>query len=229
MEYIIEGLIFLFGLAVGYLSAYAKEKGKNMALKEDIGKLEEEKQEVQIKYTREIEDLKKNNTLEVELRKNKYQDKKDQFSKFFTLLDEFNNKSNAIFTEKFMPIFSEYMASSVNDDENTHNKAFDKFNKNIMNLFNELNQEYLKLTTESNSIKLISSPQIDTLLEQLNAKVSEGISAAQNMFILMATPEFLEDQTILDPLKENADVQGNEVINIKEELKKQMKIELDKI
>ena len=86
MEYIIGLISFLLGIASGYFIAYGKEKGKNRALKEDIESLEDQKQQVQIKYTRELEDLKKNNALNIELRKHKYEEKKIQFAKFFTLL-----------------------------------------------------------------------------------------------------------------------------------------------
>jgi len=207
----------------------AIEKGKNRALKEDLGKLEEQKQEVQIKFTREIEDLKKNNVLEVELRKHKYQEKKNQFAKFFTLLDEFNNKSTEIFMERFTPIFSRLMESSLVNDENNQSEARTEFNHGMMGLINELNQEYLKLTTETNSIRLISSAELDTLLDQLTKKVFEATDTTQNMMKLMASQSFWEDQSILEPLKQKAENQGNEVLIIRGELRKQMKLELDQI
>lgn len=229
MDYLIEGLIFLAGLAIGFLVSYTKEKGKNLALKEDIGKLEKEKQDVQIKYTREIEELKKNNTLEVELRKHKYQDKKNQFSKFFMLLDEFHNKSNAIFTDKFMQIFSDFMNPVLSDDDDISNEGIINFNKGVADIFNELNEELLKVTTETNSIRLVSSLEIDALLDELNIKISEATNTAQDMIKLMTTQEFLEDQATLEPLKGKAEQQGIEVINLRNEIKEQMKKELDEI
>lgn len=93
MEYIIELISFLLGVASEYFIAYGKEKGKNRALKEDIESLENQKQQVQIKYTREMEELKKDSAFEIELRKHKYGEKKNQFAKFFTLLDEFMPKA----------------------------------------------------------------------------------------------------------------------------------------
>ena len=45
----------------------------------------------------------------------------------------------------------------------------------------------------------------------------------------MASQEFLKDQTILDPLKQKAEIQGKEVLVIRDELRKQMKVELDRI
>lgn len=123
MEYIIGFLSFMCGIAIGYFTAYSKEKGKNRALREDISNLEDQKQKVQIKYMKEIEELKKENALNVELRKYKYQDKKEQFAKFFNLLDEFNKKSNEMFLQRFGTIFSNFMRH----DESNQSEAFVEF------------------------------------------------------------------------------------------------------
>ncbi|MCS6096806.1 hypothetical protein ACRN9J_02805 [Shewanella baltica] len=229
MEYIIGLILFLLGIAAGYFVAYGKEKGKNHALKEDIESLEEQKQQVQIKYTKEIEELKKNNVLDVELRKHRYEDKKNQFAKFFTLLDEFHAKSNEIFIERFGPIYSKFKENYLVDDVSTQNEAIAEFNQSMMALFGELHQEHLKLTTETNSIRLISSSVLDGLLDELTANVGEATNTAQEMLKMMASPEFLADQTILSPLQVNAEDQGQTIISIRDNIRKQMKVELDQI
>ena len=229
MEYIIGLITFLLGIAAGYFAAYGKEKGKNRALKEDIANLEEQKQQVQIKYTKEIEELKKNNVLNIELRKHKYEEKKNQFAKFFTLLDGFHAKSNEIFMERFGPIYSKFMKNYLVDDESNQNEALAEFNQGMMALFNELNQEHLKLTTETNSIRLISSSALDELLDKLTGNVGEATNTAQEMLKMMASPEFWADQTILSPLQTKAEEQGREVISIRDNIRKQMKFELDQI
>ncbi|KPZ70557.1 hypothetical protein AN394_02326 [Pseudoalteromonas sp. P1-26] len=229
MEYIIGLISFLLGIASGYFIAYGKEKGKNRALKEDIESLEDQKQQVQIKYTREIEELKKDNALNIELRKHKYEEKKNQFAKFFTLLDEFHAKSNEIFMERFGPIYSKFMENYLVDDESTQNEAIAEFNQGMMGLFGELNQEHLKLTTETNSIRLISSEILDGHLDQLTAKVGDATNTAQEMLKMMASPEFWADQTILSPLQIKAEEQGREIILIRDNIRKQMKGELDQI
>lgn len=229
MEYIVGLISFLLGIAAGYFAAYGKEKGKNRALKEDIENLEEQKQQVQVKYTKEIEELKKNNVLDVELRKHKYGEKKNQFAKFFTLLDEFHAKSNDIFLERFGPIHSKFMENCLVDDESTQSEAFAEFNQGMMALFGELHQEHLKLTTETNSIRLISSSVLDGLLDQLTANVGEATNTAQEMLRMMTSPEFRADQTILSPLQARAEEQGREIISIRDNIRKQMKVELDQI
>lgn len=229
MEYITLLISFFLGIAAGYFVAYGKEKGKNRALNEDIENLEEQKQQVQIKYTKEIEELKKNNALNIELRKHKYEEKKKQFSKFFTFLDEFHAKRNEIFIERFGPIHSKFMENYLVDDESTQNEAITEFNQGMIALFGELNQELLKLTTETNSIRLISSSALDGFLDELTANVGEATNTAHEMLKIMASPEFWADQTILSPLQEKAQEQGREIITIRDNIRKQMKIELNQI
>lgn len=79
---------FLLGFLVFYLTAYSKTKGKNKALKEDISKLEDEKQKIIAKYQAETESIKKQHTLDIEKRKFQYEDKRIQFQKYFSILDQ---------------------------------------------------------------------------------------------------------------------------------------------
>ncbi|MBS3798590.1 hypothetical protein [Pseudoalteromonas sp. BDTF-M6] len=229
MEYIIGFLSFLLGIAAGYFVAYGKEKGKNRALKEDIQNLEEQKQQVQIRFAKEVEELKKTNVLNIELRKHKYEEKKKQFAKFFTLLDEFHAKSNEIFMQRFGPIYSKFMESYLVGEDTIQNEAIAEFNKGMMALFGELNQEHLKLTTETNSIRLISSSMLDSLLDKLTANLGEATNTAQEVLRMMASPEFWADQSILLPLQAKAEDQGRAIILIREDICKQMKLELDEI
>ena len=69
MNFISLLLSFLFGILTMYLTAYTKEKGKVKALREDVAKIEDEKQKVISKYQKEIEDLKKFHSLDIEKRK----------------------------------------------------------------------------------------------------------------------------------------------------------------
>ena len=131
--------------------------------------------------------------------------------------------------ERFGPIYSRFMENYLVDDESTQNEAIAEFNQGMMGLFGELNQEHLKLTTETNSIRLISSEVLDGHLDQLTAKVGDATNTAQEMLKMMASPEFWADQTILSPLQIKAEEQGREIILIRDNIRKQMKGELDQI
>ncbi len=216
---------FLLGFLVFYLTAYSKTKGKNKALKEDISKLEDEKQKIIAKYQAETESIKKQHTLDIEKRKFQYEDKRIQFQKYFSILDQFHAKSNKIFTERLAPLMNEFMASSsATDDES--NKAF---NSGIQSLFNELYEEQIKISSETNSIRLISSPEIDELLVKLESAIKASTDDASNMLKFMATPEFMSDQTLLSPHQQKAEKSGASVLEYHKELRNRMKYELNEI
>jgi hypothetical protein len=117
IDVIINILSFGFGALVIYLTAYLKVKGKNKGLIEDISKLENEKQKIIAKYRVETEEVKKQHSLDIEKRKFQYEDKRAQFSKYFSLLDEFHSKCNAVFLDKFQPIMTEFLSGYLEEDE----------------------------------------------------------------------------------------------------------------
>jgi sensor histidine kinase YesM len=96
-----ELLYSVAGIALGflslYLTAYAKAKGKNQALEEDVSRLEDEKQGVIAKYQAELQELKRQHALDLEKRKYLYEEKRQQFTKFFAMLDEFELLSNLVY------------------------------------------------------------------------------------------------------------------------------------
>jgi len=93
---------FLLGMFVVYITAYTKAKGKNKALMEDNICLENDKQKIAVQHRNETEELKKQHSLDIEKRKYQYEEKRHQFSKYFKLLDEFNQRSNETFVEEFI-------------------------------------------------------------------------------------------------------------------------------
>lgn len=220
---------FILGMLVIYLTAYSKAKGRNKALQEDISRLEDEKQKIVAKYRAETEELKKQHALEIEKRKFKYEEKRAQFSKYFALLDEFHGKSNSLFTERFSPIMNQFLASYLSDDESVQQQAILEFNSEVQYVFNELYQEQLKVTSETNSIRLISSPELDNLLNELENTVKKATDEASEMLKFMATPEFWADQSLIKPYQEQAIKTGLEVQKLRDDLRNRMKAELDEI
>jgi len=212
-----------------YLTAYTKAKGKNHALKEDISKLEDEKQRTIAKYRDETEELKKQHSLEIEKRKYQYEDKRTQFTKYFSVFDQFQNKGHKLFTGRFTPIFSEYMAVCMEDDVEKQNIANIEFNHGIQSLFNELYDEQIKISNETNSIRLISSPDVDKLLDELESAVKLSTNQAGEMIKFMATPEFMNDQALIVPYQTEAEELGVLVLQCRDKLRNQMKLELNEI
>lgn len=220
---------FVFGILVLYLTAYSKAKGKNRALEEDVSRLEDEKQKIIAKYRAETEELKKQHSLEIEKRKYKYEDKRAQFTKYFSMLDQFHGKSHKIFTERFPPIMNEFLGSYLEDNEESKNNAIVVFNSGIQTLFHELYEEQIKISNETNSIRLISSTEIDKLLDELELAVKNSTDDAGEMMKFMGTPPFWTDQTLLSPYQRRAEESGALVLQCRDKLRSQMKYELDEI
>lgn len=203
---------FLLGMGALYLTAYSKTKGKNKALQEDVARLEDEKQKVVAKYRAEMEEIKKQHSLDIEKRKYIYDEKRQQFVKYFALLDEFHRKSNAIFTSQFQPIMSRFLASYLVEDQTIKNNAILEFNREVHLLFNQLYEDLLKVNSETNSIRLISSDTMDALLDNLEAAVKKSTDDATEMLKFMTTPEFWVDQSLIIPLQGKTEKSGQEVV-----------------
>lgn len=224
------GIISVLGsLGLVFFTAYMKEKGKNQGLKEDNKKLEDDKQKIIAKYQIEMEEIKKQHTLEIEKKKFQYQDKRTQFSKFFILLDEFNGKCNVKMMEEFQPIVNELYDSFKVDDEVIHREAYVKYTKKIVKLFFELNADHQKILTETNSIRLISSSKIDIHLNSLQLILKLATDKSLEMFQLMGTQDFWQDNSLSAPLLEKMAILGNQILACRNEIREQMKIELNEI
>lgn len=72
--YSVAGIIL--GFLSLYITAYAKAKGKNKALEENISRLEDEKQRVIAKYQSKLQELKRQHALDLEKRKYLYEEKR---------------------------------------------------------------------------------------------------------------------------------------------------------
>ncbi len=87
MVIIIIGLLFL------YLKTYISQKAKNKALRNE-----------NLTLTQQIEDIKKRHELDIARRKYQYESKKEQYLKFFQLIDSFTGKQNLSYINKMTPI-----------------------------------------------------------------------------------------------------------------------------
>ncbi|HHC7312177.1 TPA: hypothetical protein ACN30N_005145, partial [Vibrio campbellii] len=222
-------LAFLIGALSLYLTAYTKAKGANKALKEDISTLEALKQQIVATHSQELESVKKQHQLDIEKRKFKYEDKRAQFSKYFRLIDEFNSKCNSVFGERFPPMLRRLLAGQISGCQDTANQSLLDFNHEMMLLFNELNEEQLKVNTESNSIRLIATPELDTLLDDLSEQIKQSYEDSVAMLKFMGTREYILDNSLVKPFQDQVAISGTQALKAREALKQRMKFELDEI
>ncbi|MGH1374507.1 MAG: hypothetical protein ACRBBW_20895 [Cellvibrionaceae bacterium] len=229
MELIELILASLAGALALYLTAYTKTKGKNKALKEDLARLETEKQSVIAKYQAETEELKKTHALDIEKRKHQYSAKKEQFVHFFSKLDSYNDSARETTEQKFPVIFNEFMKAYVSGTEEDQARANEKFSIDMNELFTDLYRELVRVRNETNTIRMIASADMDALLDNLDSDVERATEDAKNTLGIMATSEFWADQTIIKPLQKKSEDSANALLQTKSSLISQMKKELEEI
>jgi len=245
-------LSFFLGMCVLYLTAYSKARGKSKALQEAVSRLEDENQKLLAKYITEKEKnelprRKQRNVVLIKVKKQwdvsstetikprvvdkekrdcQYDEKRQQFVNYFTLLDEFHRKNNEIFTLQFHPILNRFLSSNPVKDETDRNSAILEFNREVQALFNQLYEEQQKVNSETDSIRSFSSDTLDKLLDKLESAVMHSTDDAAEVLKFMATPELWADQSLAAPLQK-AENSVQMVLTCRNSVRSRMKIELD--
>jgi hypothetical protein len=233
MDIIIGIVCFCIGCLSGYLIAYSKKKGENRALMEDIARLTDEKQKVKSQYEIRLEEQKKLHTLEIEKRKYKYEEKLKQFTRYFKLLDEFNRKSNESFDNDIQPIikrfFDDYSTVETEDDKDSGNKAIAELMNGFLKIESKMKEEYLRMSTETNTLRLISSPKMNALLDEMDKLLGESFDASNYSLKNLSDPEQFRNIEGAKPYQEKANELGKMVQKKRQQLMDLMKQELDDI
>lgn len=225
---IITGIItFSIGAFSVYMTAYTKEKGKNRALNEDIFELENQKQKILSKFQSQLELLKKQHALDAKKREFKYVDKRDQFAKYFALLEEFQSKSNSLIAEEFQPVISDFLVAFISGDQEKKDLAIKKFTNSNSIIFQKLNYDLTNLRTKTHGLRLISSDELELLLDELDVAITKSTNDATNMIQFMGKPEFWLNQDLLKPYVQQNLISVKEVEQVHLKVKQQMKAELD--
>ena len=245
-------LSFLLGMCVLYVTAYLKARSKNKALLEAISRLEDENRKVLAKYLAEKEKnelschklqgfvpakirkqwdvpvaaVKKPSVVGIEKRECRYDEKRQRFVEYFTLLDEFHRKNNEIFTLQFHPIMNRFLASNSVKDETDRNRAILEFNYEVQLLFNQLYEEQQNVISGTDSIRSFSSATLDGLLDKLESAVKQSTDDAAEVLKFMATPELWADQSLAAPLQK-AENSVQLVLTCRNAVRSRMKVELD--
>jgi hypothetical protein len=218
MEILENALYILAGVIIGYLSSYIKEKGKNKALIEDIKKLTSEKEKIVSKFT-----------LDIEKRKYRYESKREQFLKYYNLIDEFGTHSNNEYPKAFFEIVQEVHEGILNSDDEERTKAINIFAKKSSDLFNQLNEKIRQLRAETNSVKVIASDRILEMLNELDELYDISTDTASNMFKDMTSNIIENNQDKMISQQEELFQFGEKIKNIHDRLMIEIRNELNEI
>lgn len=224
-----------------YFTAYLKVKGENRALQEELLRLKVEKQGEPTEYRTETKGKKiprrrqreivpakinKQHSADTEKKEYLYDEKSQQFVKYFALLDEFHRKNNAVFTSQFHPIMNRFLASNSVEDEAVRNNAVLEFNREVQKLFNQLYEEQQKVNSVSHSLRSFSSDKMDELLDKLESAVKRSTDDASEVLRFMASPKAWADQSLVVPLQKT-EKSGKMVLSCLNAVRSRMKMELN--
>lgn len=216
MEVIV--LILTFGF--GFLSSYLKERIKNKALLSDIKKLEEEKQSVR-----------KEHQLDIEKRKYKYESKREQFTKYFNLIDSFASKSNEDIKSQFLPIISTYNEEflGANGNKEKETSAVTKFSDGINKLMFRANEDLIRLRSETNGIKIIADPQTIQLIDTLDKLYDVSFELTSKLITELNPAVMTNDFSGVQKVESEIRDVTNQLMETKNLIIEQIRTELDEI
>jgi len=234
---------FLLGMCVMAFAGFLKAKRSKRALLEGVSKLAD-KQPIALSAdcskARVIEypqfrqqdiaavDKIKPRVVGIVKRECRFDEKRQQFVNYFTLLDEFHRKNNEIFTLQFHPIMNRFLASNSAKDKTARNSAIAEFNREVQALFNQLYDEQQKVISETDCIRSFSSETLDGLLDKLESAVKQSTDDAAEVLKHMATPELWADQSLTAPIQK-AEKSVQLVLTCRNVIRTGMKAELNEM
>ncbi|GAA5039177.1 hypothetical protein GCM10011506_38030 [Marivirga lumbricoides] len=210
--------VMAFGF--GFFTSYLKQRIKNKALLADIKRLEEEKQLVR-----------KEHQLDIEKRKYKYESKREQFTKYFNLIDNFAIQSNEDIKTEFLPIINTYNEEflEANGDKEKETQAITKFSEGINKLMYKANENLIRLRSETNGVKMIANPKSLDLLNHMDRLYDDSFELTSKLIKELSpaimTNDFSGVQIVESEIKEVS----AQLLKTKEEIIEQIRKELDEI
>lgn len=226
-------LIFISGLFVISIKSYLTERGKLKAQIAENRKLVEQTEAIKSRFNRELEELKKEHQLDITKRKYKYESKKEQYIKFFRLLDEFSNEQNLKTQEKFLPILEEfnknYISASNSNNKKNETNAITVFQKKVQKLMFDANQELTSIKQETKTIRLIASNNILQKLDLLTLAYDKSMEASNKMMKDMLPLMLSNNQKKMNEQQHELEVAAMVINDIRDDIINLMRSELNEI
>lgn len=219
----IHYLVFAFiGLIVLYIKTYTQERAKRKALIQTNKKLMEE-----------TESIKKEHQLDISKRRYQYESKKEQYLKFYKLIDSFTSEANLKMQEKLIPIlntfYEDFLNASTNEDKIGENKAVTKMSNEMQKISFDSVAELMKLRQETNTIRVIASEEILKKLDLLELSYDKLFEKSNKM--MTALPELITEnnQEKINELQTDIELSSKVSKSINDDIIKIMRKELNEI
>ncbi|WP_312392777.1 hypothetical protein [Chryseobacterium sp.] len=216
------------GSLIATIGVYINEKSKQRTLKKDNKKLVEETEKIKAEFTSKLEELKKDHQLEISRRKYQYEGKKDSYVSFFKMLDTFTADQNIKSQDKLKNLIHEFNRN-FGDSVSSQKKASLVFSKKINTLTIKSYEEFIKLKQETNVIKLMASDAVIEHLLLLELGYENLMNESDKMMSALPKLIMLGNEARMNELKEEIEIKGRVINNIKDELNSLMRQELNEI
>lgn len=209
-------LVYVFG----FVTSYIQERVKNKAYLADIKRLEGEKELVR-----------KEHQLDIEKRKYKYESKREQFVKYFNLIDDFTAKSNKEIQARFLPMITaynqEYLSGYGNKKKETD--AITKFSSGVQTLMFDANENLIRLRSETNAIKIIAGKRTLELINEMDNLYDKSFDLSSQMIKELSVAVTTQDFSGVKRLEDELKVFTEKILGTKSLMIEQIRIELDEI
>ena len=223
-KFLYDNWVALITLSLGYLGGYLtlflKERVKNQAYLADLRKMEEEKESVRREYQ-----------LDIDKRKYKYESKREQFVKYFTLIDDFTANSNKEIQAKFFPMITAYNQEYLNayGNRKKENAAITKFSDGVQNLMLGANEDLIRLRTETNAIKIIAGIRTIELINEMDKLYDKSFDLSSQMVRELISAVTSKDFTNINRIENDLKIYADRILSTKQLMIDQIRIELDEI
>ncbi|MFH0731068.1 MAG: hypothetical protein V2B19_32590 [Pseudomonadota bacterium] len=135
----------------------------------------------QKRHDRELKKLQHSLNLDLERRKRVFDLKVGQYERYVGMLDEFGRKYQTGLYIRVEPIFKQYMSIMLTaSNEQLKATTLAKFSEQMLDVFNEISLEWIRLKAESKALKLSASDSLISLLKELESMVEGSKSSAEN-------------------------------------------------
>ncbi len=204
----------------GFLTSYLKERIKNKAYLADLKRLESEK-----------ELIRKEHQLDLEKRKYRYESKREQFVKYFNLIDDFATKSNGEIQSRFLPMLTAYNQEYLNGYGNKQKEtdAITKFSNGVQTLMFEANENLIRLRSETNAIKIIADKKTIDLISEMDSLYEISFELSSKMIKELGPAVLTKDFSGVKSIEAELKVFTDKILLTKNLMIEQIRIELDEI
>lgn len=221
---------FIIALLALYIKTYIQEKAKIDALKLENKRLIDQSEKIKSKYSKKLEELKKEHQLDISKRKYKYESKRDQYVSFFQLLDQFTKDNSIKVQEKLTPILEEFLTDYLNaQDQQNQTNVVTKFSTKIQKFTFEGSQDLIKIKQQTNTIRLIASDKVIEKLDMLSLAFEKTIEDSNKTMNDLPMLMMNNDQIKMQENQSQLEESGKLVKKYNDELITLMREELDEI